>query len=212
MTRVLCAAIVGLVLGLIACQRPVGAAVYPLDLSPPANQAANLGTQIYPGDHALGLSPQNESTKPASTASGGEMSGGISYDDVTNVISFDFGYGSAHGFSDLNSDWNGGVHIHGNGTNTALFPANNANAGVIYDLASSHTASGTRSGRVTGTRTISETHEGWLFNNQLYINVHTATLGGGEIRGQLVIVPEPGALTLLAGAGMVAMIRRRRAS
>ena len=211
MTRVLCAAAVFLVLGLIAFPRPAGAAVYSLDISPAANQAANLGTQVYPGDHAPGLSPQNESNKPASTASGGEMPGGITYDDVTNVISFDFGYGSAHGFSDLTSDWNGGVHIHGNGANTAQFPANNTNAGVIYDLASSHTASGTRSGRVTGTRTLSDTHEGWLFNNQLYLNVHTATLPGGEIRGQLVIVPEPGALGLVGGATMLALVRRRRA-
>ena len=212
MTKVSCAAIVGLVLGLIAIQRPAGAAVYPLDLSPPANQAANLGTQIYPGDHAPGLSPLNESTKPASTASGGKMSGGITYDDATNVISFDFGYGSAHGFSDLNSDWNGGVHIHGNGLNTAQFPNNNTNAGVIYDLAASHTASGARSGRVTGTRTISDLHEGWLFNNQLYINVHTLALAPGEIRGQLVVVPEPGALALLGAAGAVTIVRRRRAN
>ena len=41
-----------------------------------------------------------------------------------------------------------------------------------------------------------------------YFNVHTSTFGGGEIRGFLV--PEPGAITLLAGAAVVALVRRRR--
>jgi hypothetical protein len=191
--------------------KPLFAATYPVLFSPDASLALNLGTETYPGDHAPGLSPDNESNMPASTASG-DILGGITYDDVSNLLTFDFAYGSAFGFNDLLSDWNGGVHIHGNGTNTALFPAANANAGVIYDLASSHTASGTRSGRVTGSRILTATHEGWLFNNQLYINIHTINNSGGEIRGQLVLVPEPGALCLATLAGLAALgLRRRRA-
>jgi hypothetical protein len=48
-----------------------------------------------------------------------------------------------------------------------------------------------------------------------YWNIHTSTFGGGEIRGFLVAVPEPGTLTL-AGMGVIGLAARawnkRRAS
>lgn len=48
-----------------------------------------------------------------------------------------------------------------------------------------------------------------------YINFHTVQFAGGEIRGQIVVVPESGTLTLL-GSGFVliggAVIRKRRRS
>jgi hypothetical protein len=50
------------------------------------------------------------------------------------------------------------------------------------------------------------------FMNQgrAYFNIHSSVNPGGEIRG-FMVVPEPGALTLLAGGAIVAVIRRRRA-
>jgi hypothetical protein len=202
MTLVIAAAL------LISSLQSVDAANYRVEFSPDADRALNLGTQAYPGDHAQGLSGRNENPQNTSTAFG-DVLGGMTYDDVTNIFTFDFGYGDAFGFSDLTSDWNGGVHIHGNGNNTALFPAVNANAAVIYDLASSHTASGARDGRVTGTRTLSALHEGWLLNNQLYINIHTTGFPGGEIRGQLVLVPEPGTFCFCLAALLPAIFLRR---
>lgn len=42
----------------------------------------------------------------------------------------------------------------------------------------------------------------------LYMNVHTTTFGGGEIRGQ--VVPTPGAAALLGLGSLIAVGRRRR--
>jgi hypothetical protein len=193
--------------------QPSFAAIRQIDISPSAAAAANLGTVIYPGDHAPGLDASNESNQPNSPATGGELGTGVRYDDVSNQLTIDFGYGSAFGFVDLASDWASPlIHIHGNGTNTAQFPNPNTNAGVTVDLFPLHTPSGTRSGRVTGTVALTATQEQWLFNNQMYFNVHSVQNGGGEVRGQLVVViPEPGAvcLALAAAAPLLGLARRR---
>src|SRR5215510_16095965 len=43
----------------------------------------------------------------------------------------------------------------------------------------------------------------------LYVNVHTSQFPGGEIRGQILAIPAPGALALLGLAGLTARRRRR---
>jgi len=44
-----------------------------------------------------------------------------------------------------------------------------------------------------------------------YLNIHTSTFGGGEIRGFLVPVPEPASFGLLAAGGLALLIARRAA-
>jgi hypothetical protein len=93
-------------------------------------------------------------------------------------------------------------HIHGPGgagTNAAvLFPFSGvpaATAGAIPEQ----------------TFAITPTQVSYLFAGFLYMNVHTSTFPGGEIRGQLLLVPEPATGTLVVvGAASAACFRRWR--
>lgn len=163
------------------------AAVFEVDLSPAAG-ALNLGFTTYTTDHAVGMAAVNETAQPASGATGNEAGSGISYDDVTNVLSFDIAYGSAFGFVDLGSNF---VDVHFHAPGAVNFPAINTSTGIIHFLGGFHTPSGTLSGRITGSVVLTAGQETDLFDNEIYINVHSVTNGAGEIRGQLIPVPAP---------------------
>ncbi len=87
-------------------------------------------------------------------------------------------------------------HIHGPGgvgTNApVLFPFSGVPAATAGSIPEQ-------------TFSITPTQVDYLFSGYLYMNVHTSTFPGGEIRGQLLLVPEPSFLALL-GTGMTAAV------
>src|SRR5215218_8417684 len=65
------------------------------------------------GKAGTGLLSGNENfTINGTPGSGGERGAGISFNDATNVLSMDYGWGTANGFTNL-SGTASGHHIHG---------------------------------------------------------------------------------------------------
>ena len=165
------------------------------------------------GTAGAGLLGGNENPAVSGTPGiGGEIGAGISYDDVSNILTLNIGWGTGNGFA---SDLTGvatAAHIHGPTTagGTGSFTQN---AGVKYGISGlggfSNSAS---SGGFSGTVTILEGDEAGLLAGKFYVNVHTAANGGGEIRGNLVAVPEPAETVALTGGliGAFALLRRYR--
>lgn len=92
-------------------------------------------------------------------------------------------------------------HIHGPG-------GAGTNAAVIFPFSGVPAAT---SGSIPEqTFAITPTQVSYLFSGYLYMNVHTSTFPGGEIRGQLFLVPEPTALALLGLGGAAVLWRWRR--
>lgn len=177
----------------------------PIDLSPLASAALNP-TNYALGDHRLGITAPNAVAQPPSAATGGEIAGGIVFDDVSKLLTWNIGYGSDFGFIDLVGNFSV-AHIHG--PVAVQFPAANTGAGISIPLA--HTpGSSANTGSFIGSTTLTAGQESDLLNNLLYINIHSSFEPGGEIRGQLVpVVPEPSTLGL-ALIGLVLLRRRNR--
>jgi hypothetical protein len=162
------------------------------------------------GKGGTGLLSTNENNViNGNPGSGGEIGAGIFYDDVTNLLTINIGWGSGHGFTNLT-----GIatdhHIHGPTVSSA--PAGfNENASVRIGLASlaGFNNSATMGG-FSGTISLDATQETELLAQRYYLNVHTSVNGPGEIRGHLVIVPEPCCLLLFACASVLTLLGRRQ--
>jgi hypothetical protein len=151
-----------------------------------------------------GLLPGNEIGVVSSTATGGEVGAGISFDDVSNILTINVGWGAADGFIGALTGNSTAMHIHG--------PAGiNSSAGVLVGLDSvvgySNLADG---GGFEGNVTLSPTNATHLLAGNLYINIHTTANGGGELRANIVAVPEPASLLLVTGTAIAIMYRRRK--
>src|SRR6266545_2399824 len=144
----------------------------------------------------------------------GSGSGTLTLDTTLNTLTFNDII-----WSGLSAD-STAAHIHG--------PADaGVNAGVLYFLSSpatfTTTGPGIRSGTISGTLNLLDGTGGFTIAQQIsqlesslwYVNIHSdGTQGGfpgGEIRGQILPVPEPSTLALLGlGAGALTWRLRRK--
>ena len=164
------------------------------------------------GNAGIGLLPGNENVSVSgSPGTGGEVGGGIFYDDLSNKLTINIGWGKQNGFSDnLNGNATMG-HIHGPTADPAPISFGQ-NAGVLIGL---NTLAGwdpnpTKGGFI-GFVTLDQSNETDLFAGKLYINIHTQLNDAGETRGNLVMAPEPGTWAMmLAGLAGLGWIARRR--
>jgi hypothetical protein len=172
-----------------------------------------------------GLIAANEVTAGGATATilgtpgfGGETGLGISYDDVANVLTLNFFWSGLQGATAGSVGSASGYHIHGPVTTPNPFlstaavlhnvSANTAGGGAIPNYVRVNNPDGT--GSVSGT--ISNLPSGQvadLLAGKWYVNVHSSLNTGGEIRGNLVVVPEVSS-TALAAMGLLCLARRRR--
>ena len=202
-------------IALFAVVHSTEASMFFIDISPNGG-ALNLGATSYTQDQTIGLSALNAVGQPASSATGGEIGAGIVYDDVSNILSFEFGYGSDFGFVDLQGDWS---NAHAHGPDAVSFPNPNVGAGAIagQTITAGHMpGSSTLTGSFVGSWTLSPADEQDLFDNEIYINIHSSPpsgFSGGEIRGQLVpvgVIPEPSTLALISSSLAVLFVLRKR--
>ncbi len=100
-------------------------------------------------------------------------------------------------FSGLTGNTNN-AHIH-----APAAPGANASPIVLLTF-----TSGATEGTLSGNGTFSETNYNSLLDGLLYVNVHTTTFGGGEVRAQLVPEPSVGLLSLALGGFL--LVRRNR--
>lgn len=158
------------------------------------------------GRSGPGMRFDNENPSATSTGTGNEVGAGISFNDISKVLTINVGWGSGNGFTNLTGTLTA-AHIHQ--AANALFTTN---GGVIVSLdgATPGFSNSATNGGWTGTTvTLSAGQETALLSGFLYLNAHTAANPGGEIRGNLVQVPEPSTAVLAIGGVLGLMARRR---
>ena len=119
----------------------------------------------------------------------------VTLDDATNLLSWDVTWSDLSGPAIA-------MHFHG--------PADvGVNAPPIVDL---EPISGLTSPSI-GSTTITASMASDLLDGLWYLNIHTAEFRGGEIRGQVNVIPVPAAVWLFGSGliGLIGLARRRKA-
>jgi hypothetical protein len=142
-----------------------------------------------------------ESPPNASPATGGEVGSGISFNNSTGLLDINVAYG-LFGFVALQGNYTA-AHIHEG--------AVGVNGPVVIDLAPIQFSFNTHSGFFQGAVLLPLALQTALFNDALYMNIHSTLYPGGEIRAQLIptTVPEPVTAAMI-GLGLSALLVFRR--
>ncbi len=173
----------------------------------------NAGFGLLPGNEVGAATPVGQGV--ISPAVGGEVGSGLVFDASDNTLDFAFEFsGLTGGLFNAAS----GIHFHIGTPGVDPFNetggiALNLNSGsdpaVSLDTPTLATDGSVSGGTVMGTATLTNAQVDDLFAGNFYLNIHSGEFTGGELRGNLVVVPAPGAAGLL-GIGLVAAARRRR--
>ena len=120
----------------------------------------------------------------------------MTLDDVTNLFSWDISWSGLTGTETV-------MHFHGPALPTQ-------NAGVQVDFGA---ISGTASPSI-GSTIISGAQSADLLAGLWYINIHTTVFPGGEIRGQVSVIPIPASVWLFGSGllGLIGISRRKKAA
>ncbi len=138
----------------------IGLAVFAAISLWPGSAHATSYMLTVPMTEAAAISTCNPNPPPA----GGGGTGMVTYDDVTNTLSWNISFSNLSGPAVA-------AHFHG-----PAVPATDAGIQVtIGDLSSPS----------VGSQAITEAQEAQLLGGDWYINYHTSMCGGGEIRGQV---------------------------
>ena len=125
------------------------------------------------------------------TSSPGTGSGTLTFDDVTNQLDWNISFGGLVGTQTA-------AHFHGPA------PAG-SNGGIQIGLP--------LGSPLVGSATLTATQKTQLLGELWYLNIHTSTNPGGEIRGQLLLAPIPEPETyamMIAGLGLIGVAARRK--
>ena len=178
----------------------------------------------FTGNGGVGLLPGSEvgpntSFGSNSTAFGGESAAGIIFDTATNLLDINFSFNNLDG--GLLFDAASGIHLHlptvagdpFNQTGPIVFNLNSFNDAAVTN-SNSQILDGATSGTVSAQVDFSNNLElvDDLLAGEIYLNIHSQTFSGGELRGTVSpsAVPEPSSAVLLGLALSTGALLRRR--